>query len=98
MSETNKKVFDMRNRPPRPKQKPRKWQHQDELEASIGKVITLYRSAAAGGGRVPGHAEPTVIEGVLVAADQFTIKVRFRAGNEVTHFKHALNSYVVQNG
>lgn len=62
--------FDVsRNRPPRQRQKlgmpkPKKWNHQDELEALVDKTILV---------RV---APFETIKGVLVAADQYSLKIQ----------------------
>lgn len=95
-SNSSGRPFEVRHKgfKPRPKPKPKKWQYQDDLDLAIGSVITLNRSANRDGG-----LGPATIEGVLLSADQFTIKIRTKIGSEVTHFKHALNSYAVaKNG
>ena len=70
--------FD-RDRSFKPK-KPRKWQHQDELEANVGKPIMLV------------FLDDQELKGKLVAADQFTIKIECKSG-QPTFFKHSLGSY-----
>jgi hypothetical protein len=83
--ERGKRVFDMREarekrERPKLKIKPRKWQHQDELERCVGKaIVVVFRDREIATGR-------------LLAADQFTVKIDCEAG-PVTFFKHTMFSY-----
>lgn len=70
--------------------KPRRWQHQDDLERAVGKTIILQRSAASDGG-----GRPVTMEGKLISADQFTFKILTKLGGELIVFKHSLNGYSI---
>lgn len=62
------------------------WSHQDELQALVGKVITV--------GFVNGVAR----ECTLIQADPFTVKLRFDLDGEqsdLTYFKHAIAMFGV---
>lgn len=81
-----RRVFDMRDTRQPPRQKlykpklPKRWQHQDELDAHVGKDIKIV------------FRDETTASGILLAADQFTIKIDCRSG-PVTYFKHDMSSY-----
>lgn len=66
--------------------KPKRWSHQDELTAAVGKKVRLV-------------SNNMVETGELVAADQFTIKVKYDNGTGdlrfVVVFKSALTSFEV---
>ncbi|WLR91026.1 hypothetical protein [Shinella zoogloeoides] len=67
--------------------RPKSWSHQDDLTAAIGKKIRLMRAP------MPN------IEGKVLAADQFTVKVEVQspsgALSAVVVFKSALTSFEV---
>ena len=80
------KSFIVENKEQRRPFKPKPWTHQDDLKAMIGKKITLvFFSGEARRQR----------DGVLEAADQFTLKLSGVDGNKSTqtYFKHALFSF-----
>lgn len=67
--------------------KPKAWSHQDDLKDAVGKTVALLFS------------DGTVKAGPLVAADQFTLKVRIVVtdGQSVmTFFKSALVAYGIK--
>lgn len=66
--------------------KAKRWSHQDELQAHRGKPITLI------------HLNAQRANGVLLEADQFTLKVRHDAGNSqssVTYSKGNIIGYIL---
>jgi hypothetical protein len=79
-----KKKFGRFN-PNRPA-KPKRWSHQDDLTALIGKTI------------VCGRSDGMSLEGVLVEADQFTLKIQTpEFALPVLVFKSALTYIAVAN-
>lgn len=62
------------------KAKPPRWSHQRELEALRGRQVVLV------------GPDRNCYVGTLVAADQFTIKVR-RGDETMTWFKHSILGY-----
>lgn len=66
--------------------KPKPWSHQSDLRAQVGKTLILW---------IDG--EP--LHGVLVEADQFTLKMRpigVNGKSSVTYFKHAITAYTIE--
>lgn len=64
--------------------KPRRWSHQDELQALVGKQVNLTYTAGS---------NFFTREGLLVAADQFTLKIRDERGDERVYFKSAMINF-----
>jgi len=67
--------------------KPRPWSHQDDLRKAGGKEIQI---------NLIGYVN--TIRGVLLNADQFTLKVRLVDGGKspMTYFKHSIESYAFE--
>lgn len=67
--------------------KPKRWNHQDDLEALVGRRVTLVLS----------HSDRSwdgLLRGTLLAADPFTLKVKQHGSDRpVTVFKSALSYY-----
>lgn len=62
--------------------KPKAWTHQDDLKSLKGKEVALF---------ILGCPE---ITGLLLEADQFTIKIlETNSKSVVTYFKHTLTSF-----
>jgi hypothetical protein len=79
---TPSKPFQKRQKISMPKQK--RWSHQDDLEGLVGKNITVSILDI-------GH-----VNGTLMAADQFTLKLKIQNADKVlfrTFFKSALTYY-----
>lgn len=77
---TNRRVagkLQLKGRPA----KVRRWNHQEELEALKGKQITLKLDSG------------DFAEGVLVAADQFSIQIKSARNRLFTYYKSALIYY-----
>lgn len=76
-------TFDKRpQKSPKPF-KPKAWTHQDDLRAQCGKGIFIRFMNGVG------------IEGTLISADQFTLKIMVNSSKSVvTYFKHAVESYI----
>lgn len=72
---------------PRTPFKPKAFNHQDDLKDAVGKQVVLVTLRG------------TTVEGELLGADQFTIKIRrcdVESKSVLTWFKHALASYGVK--
>jgi hypothetical protein len=91
-----RRVFDETTQQPRETLKLRRpvsvrtpgkaWSHQQDLAALKGKIVTLF------------FLDDSKVEGMLVDADQFTIKVarpavESKPARIVTFFKHALTGF-----
>jgi len=65
--------------------KPKAWNHQDDLKGLIGKWVNLVL------------ANGEIVEGTLVAADQFTIKISEKWDDgtsfDAVYFKSSLTSF-----
>lgn len=79
----------------KPKPKPKAWSHQNDLTAAKGKQIQI-------------HTHEGMVNGTLLDADQFTIKVRttlndgdYLAAQKdqsiVTYFKSALTGFTIKD-
>jgi hypothetical protein len=85
-SVTNKTSFRKLSMP-----KPKRWSHQSELDLNIGKEITLSFINRDGD-----------ITGVLIAADQFTIKIQQKynvdknSTQTTVFFKQAIENFEVK--
>lgn len=65
--------------------KPKTWSHQDDLQAAIGKKIRI---------KLIGEGNP--IEGTLVAADQFSLKLsQHDSAFFSVYYKSSLTSFTV---
>lgn len=78
----NVKSFPVEQRKPFKVRKPKKWSHQDDLEAAIGKRVRV------------GSGAGNLAEATLLAADAFTLKLQFEDGL-LTVFKHSITAYEV---
>lgn len=76
----NVKSFPVEQRKPFRPKKPKKWSHQDELEANIGKEFKF------------ANKEGGLMKGKLIAADAFTLKIQFDDETLIV-FKHAIGAY-----
>jgi hypothetical protein len=74
----------------RPDMKPKRWSHQDELDAMIGKEVCVTFL----------HGDPGVswIKGMLVAADAFTLQLAVGNKSVMTYFKHGILYYNLAMG
>lgn len=80
-------------RPQPQKQKPKRWSHQDALDASIGKQIEI------------GITGLGVLKGVLLSADQWSIRLLLthmadtelpeKSRVDMTYFKHAISCFQI---
>ena len=80
------RVFTDKQSRPQPRRpmlsKPKIWNHQDDLKALTGKPVPVF---------ILNCPEVT---GVLLEADQFTLKIlESNSQSVVTYFKHSLTSF-----
>lgn len=64
--------------------KPRRWSHQDDLDAAVGKVVAVESTYGA-----------TAVAGLLLASDQFTLKIQVKDKSPLVIFKHAIACFTV---
>ena len=82
-----------KNKRPQQKPKPKRWSHQDNLDGNIGKQIEL------------GITGLGVLKGVLLSADQWSIRVLLthmadhelpeKSRVDMTYFKHAISCFSI---
>jgi hypothetical protein len=81
---------DCRPRPPRPPRE-RRWSHQDDLTAAIGKKVSAFTTGNL------------IVDGRLLAADQFTVKIDYvdptdEISGQTVFFKHAIVGFRILEG
>jgi hypothetical protein len=74
---------NVKDRQPFKAKPPRAWSHQDDLKANVGKTMRLM------------FVDEVVIQGTLVTADQFTLKIARSDKSVVTYFKSGMISFEV---
>ncbi|MCK1543282.1 hypothetical protein IVB12_15305 [Bradyrhizobium sp. 179] len=78
--------FKRENASDRKQFKPKPWSHQGDLTAAKGKTIDIFFGPSDG------------IRGVLLEADQFSLKLEISDGTNksvLTYFKHSIRSFRV---